>query len=67
MERFDGPLAADELAREPIQELWVRWRASVGPEVTRRGDDPGAEVVVPDSVGHHARGQWVVWVGDPAR
>ena len=28
---------------------------------------PGAEVVVPDSVGHHARGQWVVWVGDPAR
>ncbi len=45
----------------------MRGRRAVEPEVAGRGDDPPAEVVLPDPVDHHPRRQRVGRVGDPAR
>ena len=60
LERLRG-----ELGGEPVQQFGVRRAAAVEPEVARRLDETGAEVVVPDAVRHDAGEQRVRRRRDP--
>ena len=67
MERLEPPAVRDVPAGQPVEQLGMRRRAAVEAEVAGRGDDPLAEVVVPDPVDHHPRRQRIGRVADPAR
>ena len=54
MHRLDRPAAGDESGGEPVEQLGMGRRLAAEPEIGRRGDDPPAEVVLPDPVDHHA-------------
>ena len=54
MDRLDRPAAGDEPGGEPVEQLGMSRRLAAEPEIGRRGDDPPAEVVLPDPVDHHA-------------
>ncbi len=65
MERLELPAVGDQLGGQPVEQFGVGRLVPLGPEVARRPDDPPAEVVLPDPVGHDPGGQGVVGAGDP--
>ena len=42
----------------------MRRAGAVATEVRGGIDEPGAEVMLPDPIDDHPRGQWIVWTGD---
>ena len=68
VDRLEPPAVADQLAGQPVEQLGMRRRLPLLAEVARRGDDPAAEVVLPEPVDDHP-GQQVarapVDVGEP--
>ncbi len=58
--RLHAPAALDELERQPVEQLRMRRRLAHLAEVARRADDAFAEMMLPDPVHHHARGQRIV-------
>ena len=59
MKGFQVPSGADQLGREPIEELGMRRRLSLDAEVLGRFDEARAEMVLPDPVDGDARCQWI--------
>src|SRR5437899_13029014 len=43
----------------------MRWRLGSRAELARRRNDTSAEVMLPDAVNHHARGEGIFGAGDP--
>ena len=70
VDRLEPPAAADQLGGEPVEQFGVRRPLALRAEVAGRGDDPPAEVVLPEPVDDHP-GQQVagagVDVGHPVR
>ena len=67
VDRLDRPAGGDEPGGEPVEQLGMGRRFAAEPEVGRRGDDPPAEVVLPDPVDHDARRQGIVGLSQPLR
>ena len=67
VERLDAPPLADEFGREPVEQLRMGWGHARTAEVVRGGDDPVAEVLLPDPVDEDPRGQGMIGPGEPAR
>ena len=67
MHRLDVPAGADELGRQPVEQLGVRRRLALDAEVLGRLDQARAEMVLPDPVDGHAGRQRVVGTSQPAR
>ena len=67
MDRLEPPAALDIGRRQPVEQLGMRRRRAVEPEVAGRGHDPAAEMIVPEPIDHHPRGQRIGRVGDPVR
>src|SRR5437762_2207269 len=65
MHRFDAPALTDELDGQPVEELGMRRPCAGGAEVARRRDEAAAEMIVPDPVHHHARGERILGTRDP--
>src|SRR5688572_19844808 len=64
---FHAPAGADEFRGQRIEQFRMRgWNAEL-PEVVWRAYEAFAEVILPDAVDHHARGERIVGAGDPAR
>ena len=55
------PSRGDESTRQPVEQLGVAGPFSRGAEVAGRLDQPSTEVVLPDSVDHHPRGERVAF------
>ena len=55
-----APPGAHKLTRQVVEQLRVTRSVAAGAEVVRRGDEAGAEVVVPDAIDHHTRGQRIL-------
>src|SRR5262245_10446838 len=66
MQGLDRPAGLDEAGGEPIEQFGVRRPLAPRAEVVAGGDEPGAEVVLPDSVDHHPRSERVLRRGNPA-
>ena len=65
MHRFDRPTGRDETRRETIEQFGMRRRLALFAEVVRRRNDSFAEMVQPDAIHHHARGERIFRIGDP--
>ena len=50
---------------EPVEQLRMRGRRAQLAKVVRRADDAAAEVMLPDAIDDHPRGEHVVGRGDP--
>ena len=62
---FHAPALLHEFRGQPIQEFRVGRRGAGLPEIADRPHDAVAEVLFPDSVHHHARGQRVFRIREP--
>ena len=62
---FVAPAAVDEFHRQPVQQFGMRGRVAHFPEVVEHGSQAAPEVVIPDAVDGHARGERVVAGQDP--
>ena len=65
MQRLEPPAVRDIPRGQPVEQLRVRGRAAVEAEIAGRGDDPLAEVVVPEAVDHDPRRQGVRRIANP--
>ncbi len=65
MQLLDAPTRADELSSQPIQQLGMRWQRTTVTEIARRIYDSSSKVTLPNTVNHHARGEWVIRAGNP--
>ena len=66
VQRLHGPALLDELLREPVEQRRVRGPLAERAEVARGAHEAGAEVMLPEAVHHHARGERVLRVRDGA-
>src|SRR5688572_7697849 len=64
---FHAPAVLDEFDREPVQQRRMRRRLRARPEVGDVRDQTAAKVARPDVVYGHARGEWILRLGQPAR
>ena len=55
VEGLEAPTAPDEFTRQPIEQFRVRGGSALGPEIIGRGDEPLAEMVLPQAVDDHPR------------
>ena len=65
MQRFDRPAGFDQAAGQPVQQLGMSRQRAHAAEVARRADYSFAEVLLPDAIDHHARGQGMLGRADP--
>ncbi len=63
---LDRPAGPDEFRGQPVEQLGMRGRGAEPAEVVRRPYQPLAEMVLPDAVHHHPRGQRILRAGQPA-
>ena len=61
---FDAPAAPHKFGCQKIQQVGVSRAVPSGPEIARRADDAAGEMILPDAVDHHARGERIVRVGE---
>ena len=59
------PAGGDELAGEKVEQWQIHGSYPRPSKVVGRGDDAGAEVPLPDPVGHHPRRERVPRAGEP--
>ena len=62
---LDAPSRVDQLGRQPVQQLWVRWGSPHGSKVIRCGNDAVTHVVMPEPVHEDASGERVLGGGEP--
>ena len=62
-----GPAIVHELRGQPVQQFGMRRHAAAMAEIAGRRHQALPEVILPDAVDHHARGQRIVFAGDPVR
>ena len=67
MQRFEPPALANQLRRQPVEQLGVRRWLPAHAEIAGRGDDPPAEVMLPETIHDHPRGQRVIRPREPGR
>ena len=60
VQRLELPVVVDQPQREPIEQLGMRRRRAQLAEVVGRADDAAAEVMLPDAVDDHPRGEHVL-------
>ena len=60
-------LLIEQLAGQPIEQLGMRRPIAVEAKIAGRGDQPGAEVVMPEPIDGHAPHQRIGRIGQPAR
>src|SRR5262249_47797833 len=60
-----APATSDELAGKPIQQLRMRWRSALSPEVVFGFHQPHAEILLPEAIHGHAGGERVGGIDDP--
>ena len=63
---FDAPSTFDEFPRKPIQQPWMTGRRAQRSEILNRRYQSFTEMMLPDSIHHHARGQRVIRLSQPA-
>src|SRR5439155_13194647 len=59
VQMFDAPPVRDKLARQPVEQLGMRWWLALSPEIIWRPDNSLAKMPRPNSIHNHARGQWI--------
>ena len=64
MHRLDRPSAFDKSRRQVIEQFRIRRTIAHLAEVAGRAHDARAEVMLPDPIHHHARGQRILRDGD---
>ena len=64
---FDAPAVLDKSSSEVIEQLLVGGSFAHHTEIARGADNSAAEVVMPDAIGHHARGERILRIGQPVR
>ena len=64
---FGAPFVFDQFHGEPVEQLGMGWRRAKFSEVVKAGDDAPAEVVFPNAVHPHARGEGMVRLREPTR
>ena len=62
---LDAPAAVHELDRQPVEQLRMRRLLAHLAEVVERRDDAAAEVMLPEPIDDHARGQRIVRRREP--
>src|SRR5580700_8431344 len=65
MHLLHAPAALYKIAGQIIQKLGMRGTGAHAAEIAGRGDDAVSEMIVPDAIHHHARGQWIRRIGEP--
>ena len=65
--RLQAPASADQLGGQPVQQLGVRRLFAHRAEVAGRGDESAAEMMLPEPVDDHPRGQRVFGADQPVR
>ena len=65
MKSFHVPVVG-EFAREPVEQVRVRWPFALQAEVFRGFDDSYAEVVLPDAIDEDTTGKGIVAIDEPA-
>src|SRR5262245_51867495 len=65
MHRLPTPTPPNEFGRHPVEQLGMARTIPRGAEITGRLHDAFPEMVLPDSIDGHARGQRVVGARDP--
>ena len=50
-------MIANQLAREPVEQLGVRRLFALRAKITRRGNNPAAEMMLPETIHDHSRQQ----------
>ena len=61
---FDGPTVFHEVIGQVVQHGGMRGRGRADAEIARSGYQRAVEMVHPDAVDHHARGQRIILAGD---
>src|SRR5215472_13761157 len=67
MHGLDAPAALHKFDREPVEQLGMRGRTPRLAEIVERLDEPCPEMMLPDAVDHHPRGEWMLGASQPAR
>jgi len=67
LQRLHVPAEADELRRQPVEQLGVTRRLGLRTEVLRRLHEAVAEELFPSAVHPHTRGQWIFRRHQPLR
>src|SRR5262245_5075398 len=67
MKRLHAPPSLDELAGEPIKQFRMNRTLSKLAEIVFRPGQAFPEVMLPDSVNHHPRGERILRISDPLR
>ncbi len=62
---LDAPAVFHEFSREPIEQFRMRGSRAVCAEVAGRADQPFAEMILPDAIHHHARGERIRRIHNP--
>ena len=57
MHFLDAPAVLDEVAGQPVEQFGMRGALAHLAEIVGRADDAFAEMMLPDAIDHHARGQ----------
>src|SRR5579871_6918065 len=65
MDRLHAPALLDEAVSQPVQQLRMRRPFAISAKVVGGTDDSAAEMVLPDPIHHHARGERIVRACDP--
>src|SRR5436190_21224558 len=60
---LEAPAVFHELGREPIEQRWMRRGIALHAELARRADDAFTEMVMPQAIDDHARGEGIVGIG----
>ena len=55
--RLEAPAATREFGGEPVEQFRVRWPCAGFTKIVQCADDALAEVMFPNAVDHHARGE----------
>src|SRR5581483_5446133 len=64
---LDAPSAAHEFRGEPVQQFGMRWAIAHDAKVAWSSYNAFSEMMLPEAVHHHARGERIRRVGDPVR
>src|SRR5256885_16405787 len=66
MHGFDTPPFLHEPPCQPVEQFRMTWGFGSQTEIARRPHQASAEVMLPNAIYHHARGQWVLGVRNGA-
>ena len=67
MQGFKLPSIGDKFGSKIVEEFGMCGLAAKKPEVAGSIDNAGAEVMLPEAIGKHSGGKWIVSARDPFR